>query len=710
MAGDQTVLGGRYEVGELLGRGGMAEVRRGVDTRLGRPVAIKQLVGPLAADSVCQARFKREALSAASLSHPAIVSVFDTGQCVGADSTAAAPYLVMELVEGRTLKAALADGEKMLPDRALELTKGVLDALGHSHDAGIVHRDIKPANVMLTSTGEVKVMDFGIARAVADTSTNLTQTATVVGTAHYLSPEQARGEKVDHRTDLYSAGCLLYELLVGRPPFVGESVLSVVYQHVREEPVPPSQLDASVSAEIEAVVLKSLAKDPAERYQSARDMRSDIDQVLAGQQPAAAAVPPPVAEPPVAASDPGTSPTPAVYVPRRAKTEERSRRRGVAIALVMALLLLGLGGYGFTRNQTPTAASARMVPVPDVLGSSRNEAVQTIRDAGLEPRVREVPAAGDGPVNTVVKQGPLGGVGAQAQSVVTLDVSVAAKKAQIPSGLVGRDIETVREKLKAAGFGQIFAVEAKDQPADAQAGEVVSIDPGEGESVNTTQQIVLNVATGGTGPRATGDESNSSDEQSSDQQGSDQQTSGQQGPGTQDPNQQGPDKQDPNQQDPDKQDPNQQDSDQPVSRGARPDQQWPAAPKPGGQQTDAPRSDGSAGGQAPAKPGSQKTADKAPPARPKEPATRPTQTAQPPSVGRPEPVRPAPTRTRSQPVQPEEDGAEPEEDGDEGRADKTKKPKADRGDGRGQDEGKRSRGKGRDEDGDDDRGNRFDRD
>ena len=225
-------LAGRYEVRSLIGRGGMAEVHLGFDTRLSRVVAIKMMRRDLAQDSIFQARFRREAQSAASLNHPNIVAVYDTGEERDTKSDVMVPYIVMELVEGVTLREVLRDGRKIVPARALEFTAGVLDALSYSHRAGIIHRDIKPANVMLTPAGTVKVMDFGIARAVADTSATMTQTAAVIGTAQYLSPEQARGEKVDQRSDLYSVGCLLYELLCSEPPFKGDSPVSVAYQHL----------------------------------------------------------------------------------------------------------------------------------------------------------------------------------------------------------------------------------------------------------------------------------------------------------------------------------------------------------------------------------------------------------------------------------------------------------------------------------------------
>ena len=263
----------------------MADVRKGVDNRLGRTVAIKRLRVDLASDSTFQARFRREAQSAASLNHPTIVSVYDTGEEPDPNGSGVTiPYIVMEYVAGKTLRDLIREGRKIMPERALEITSGVLEALDYSHRAGIVHRDIKPGNVMLTPQGQVKVMDFGIARAVADTSSTMTQTAAVIGTAQYLSPEQARGETVDARSDLYSTGCLLYELLVGRPPFVGESPVSVAYQHVREEPAPPSSFDPDIPPEVDAVVLKALTKNREHRYQSATEMRQDIHRVLAGQQ------------------------------------------------------------------------------------------------------------------------------------------------------------------------------------------------------------------------------------------------------------------------------------------------------------------------------------------------------------------------------------------------------------------------------------------
>src|SRR5713226_312027 len=275
------LLGGRYELDGVVGRGGMAEGYRARDIRLYRIVAVKTLRQGLARGQTFQARFRREAQSAASLNHPSIVAVYDTGE----DNLGPTPvpYIVMEYVDGRTVRdllrvdrRRLRDDRRLLPERALEITDGVLRALDYSHRNGIVHRDIKLTNVMVTRHGEIKVMDFGIARAVADTQATMTQTAQVIGTAQYLSPEQARGERVDARSDLYSTGCLLYELLTGRPPFTGDSPVAIAYQHVRENPIPPSRVDPEIPGWADAIVLKAMAKDPADRYQSAGEMRQDI--------------------------------------------------------------------------------------------------------------------------------------------------------------------------------------------------------------------------------------------------------------------------------------------------------------------------------------------------------------------------------------------------------------------------------------------------
>ncbi|MEV5352193.1 protein kinase [Streptomyces sp. NPDC052693] len=269
---------GRYRLTHRLGRGGMAEVFAAEDVRLGRTVAVKLLRSDLAEDPVSKARFTREAQSVAGLNHHAIVAVYDSGEdFVGGQSV---PYIVMELVEGRTIRDLLLNAEAPGPEQALIIVSGVLEALAYSHQHGIVHRDIKPANVIITHNGAVKVMDFGIARALHGASTTMTQTGMVMGTPQYLSPEQALGKAVDHRSDLYATGCLLYELLSLRPPFTGETPLSVVYQHVQDIPTPPSEASDACPPELDGLVMRSLAKEPDDRFQTAEEMRGLVQYAL----------------------------------------------------------------------------------------------------------------------------------------------------------------------------------------------------------------------------------------------------------------------------------------------------------------------------------------------------------------------------------------------------------------------------------------------
>src|SRR5690348_13435080 len=277
-------LSDRYELGEILGFGGMSEVHLARDLRLHRDVAVKVLRADLARDPSFYLRFRRDAQNAAALNHPAIVAVYDTGEAETA--TGPLPYIVMEYVDGVTLRDIVHTEGPMPSKRAIEVIADACQALNFSHQHGIIHRDVKPANIMISKTGAVKVMDFGIARALADAS-SVTQTAAVIGTAQYLSPEQARGEKVDARSDVYALGCVLYEVLTGEPPFVGDTPVAVAYQHVREDPVPPSARRSSIPPELDAVVLKALAKNPDNRYQSAAEMRADLVRVHSGQPPEA---------------------------------------------------------------------------------------------------------------------------------------------------------------------------------------------------------------------------------------------------------------------------------------------------------------------------------------------------------------------------------------------------------------------------------------
>jgi serine/threonine-protein kinase len=497
---EPTTVGGRYELAELLGRGGMAEVRKGVDTRLGRTVAVKRLRTDLASDATFQARFRREAQSSASLNHPAIVAVYDTGEerAAGGPDGIAQPYIVMEYVAGRTLRDILREGRKILPERALEIACGVLSALDYSHRAGIIHRDIKPANVMLTPSGDVKVMDFGIARAISDAANTMTQTAAVVGTAQYLSPEQARGESVDSRSDVYSAGCLLYELLTGRPPFVGESPVAVAYQHVREPADPPSTHDSDIDPELDAIVMKSLTKRVEDRYQSAAAMRSDIERYLAGrpvQAPAVAAVP--------AATGYG-GPTAVVNGYSAGNTshagahtavgipviQDEPERRRTGLWLLLSLLVIALvGALAFAVpkliHQTPDP-----VAVPDVINLIQSAAASELKAADFKVEVVEQTNS-TVPKGKVFGQDPPGGKLAPFGSTVTITVS-SGKPSKVVPDVTDQSYTDAESTLVAAGF----QVKQETRESDKDKDVVVDQFPVGGQTVFEGRQITLFVSDG----------------------------------------------------------------------------------------------------------------------------------------------------------------------------------------------------------------------
>jgi eukaryotic-like serine/threonine-protein kinase len=493
------LLGGRYELDGVVGRGGMAEVYRARDIRLDRIVAVKTLREDLARDATFQARFRREAQSAASLNHPSIVAVYDTGE--DAAGPTHVPYIVMEYVDGRTLRELLRDDRRLLPERALEITDGVLRALDYSHRNGIVHRDIKPGNVMLTRSAEVKVMDFGIARAVSDAQATMTQTAQVIGTAQYLSPEQARGERVDARSDLYSTGCLLYELLTGRPPFTGDSPVAIAYQHVRENPVPPSRIDPEIPPWADSIVLKAMAKDPAERYQSAAEMRTDIQRALSGV---------PVAAPPptemympgtqrmgpatmMAGAPGGPTGTMAPYRGDGYGGQQRSRRAlwwilGAVAALVVILVaFLALHGSG-----------GKTVGVPSVVGSSQAKAVAAIQQAGLTPKVIDQ-ASSTVAAGTVISTSPPFGSKVAKGSTVNLYVSTGAKKIKVPN-VVNDSQQTAENAL------QSFKVQTKTAPNSTKPqGTVVQQSPVGGTLAKPGTVVTIWISGGGTNvPDVTG--------------------------------------------------------------------------------------------------------------------------------------------------------------------------------------------------------------
>jgi len=472
-----AVLGGRYELGQQLGRGGMAEVHEAVDTRLNRTVAVKMLRTDLARDATFQARFRREAQSAASLNAPTIVAVYDTGE--DELNGARVPYIVMEYVDGQTLRDVMRSGQRFTVQRSLEITDQTLLALDYSHRNGIVHRDIKPANIMVTRNGQVKVMDFGIARAVADSGATLTQTANVLGTAQYLSPEQARGETVDARSDVYSSGCLLFELLTGQPPFQGESPVAVAYQHVREVPAVPSALNPDVPAEVDAIVMKAMAKNPDNRYQSAAEMRADVDRAMHGI---------PVAAPAVMADLP-TQAVPAVDATAPIAVTQPARRRtgwyiGLTIAVIAVLALLGTAAWALF------GADQNKVSVPDVRGQTLTQAKATLTGIGLVVG-QTTPQPSTEPKNTVIAQNPPGGTSATKGDAVDITISSGPQQVAVPP-LVGLTQNQAAAAVQAANLKVEFANKASDQPA----GQVIASKPPEGEMVDVGSTVVLVVSTG----------------------------------------------------------------------------------------------------------------------------------------------------------------------------------------------------------------------
>jgi eukaryotic-like serine/threonine-protein kinase len=402
----------RYHTRELLGRGGMSEVYRGFDVRLRRAVAIKRLRSDVANNPVFRARFRREAEAAGKLHHSAIVAIYDTGE--ERDPTGSSiPFIVMELVEGRTLRDELHQAGRLPVVPALEVTAAVLDALACSHAAGIIHRDVKPANVILTDTGEIKVADFGIARPATETTGTVTLAGTVLGTPQYLSPEQGRGETVDVRSDIYSVGCMLFELLVGEPPFSGESPLSIVVQHISDSPAPPSAANADVSGDIDSIVLKALAKNPADRYQTALEMKADIESVLSGNRPAATAM---LEAPTVELSAPLGSPV--------ARTDRLKAAHVLAVVTAVLIVVVGASAFSGYRSSPPATATQSSTEVPAVLGLGRVGAESLLRNARLGARFELVHGPEGESVGTVVKQSPDGGETAAIDSMVLVVINI----------------------------------------------------------------------------------------------------------------------------------------------------------------------------------------------------------------------------------------------------------------------------------------------
>ncbi|MEJ8670236.1 Stk1 family PASTA domain-containing Ser/Thr kinase [Streptomyces sp. MS1.AVA.1] len=502
-------LGGRYELGQVLGRGGMAEVYLAHDTRLGRTVAVKTLRADLARDPSFQARFRREAQSAASLNHPAIVAVYDTGEDY--IDNVSIPYIVMEYVDGSTLRELLHSGRKLLPERAMEMTIGILQGLEYAHRNGIVHRDIKPANVMLTRNGQVKVMDFGIARAMGDSGMTMTQTAAVIGTAQYLSPEQAKGEQVDARSDLYSAGCLLYELLTVRPPFVGDSPVAVAYQHVREEPQAPSVFDPEITPEMDAIVLKALTKDPNYRYQSADEMRADIEACLDGQPVAATAAMGSVGyggypddQPTTALRSadggattmlPPMNPDDGGYGyddrPDRRRQQKKSNTSTILLVVAAVLVLVGavlIGRWVFSGD----GVGNNTVAVPNLVGQSQKDAESLLTNSDLKVGEVTKKACEAQPQGKICEQNPEPKTTVDKDSSVDLVVSTGAPKVTVPS-VIGLKLNEAKEQLEDDDYQFVVKTETRETSSD-DPNTILDQDPRRGEEVEKGSTITLTVA------------------------------------------------------------------------------------------------------------------------------------------------------------------------------------------------------------------------
>ncbi|WP_433600314.1 Stk1 family PASTA domain-containing Ser/Thr kinase [Nocardia sp. CA-135953] len=487
-------LSSRYELGEIIGFGGMSEVHKARDLRLSRDVAIKVLRADLARDPTFYLRFKREAQNAAALNHPAIVAVYDTGEAEVDGGPL--PYIVMEYVDGDTLRDIVRGKGPIPPRRAMEVVADVCAALDFSHKAGIVHRDMKPANIMINRAGAVKVMDFGIARAIADSSNPMTQTAAVIGTAQYLSPEQARGETVDARSDVYSVGCVLFEILTGEPPFTGDSPIAVAYQHVREDPRLPSHVHNGVPRELDSVVLKAMSKNPANRYQSAAEMRADLIRVLGGQKPSAPMVMTDEDRTTILGSnEPG---------PRNFRTVERnddtaeqepaepaSPRRNLYIALGAAAAVI----VAFALFWVLIGPGARpdQVAIPDLSNKSTQQAQDSLQKLGFTVAIQQKP---DNKVATgnVISTQPLGGSRVDKGSTITVQVSSGPAQVQIPR-LDGMTQEQAEQQLNASGLRMDPSVQRK--PSSAQeTDKVIGTDPSAGSRVDVDRAIVVILGSG----------------------------------------------------------------------------------------------------------------------------------------------------------------------------------------------------------------------
>jgi len=495
---EPRVLSGRYRIDEPIGRGGMASVYRGYDLTLGREVAIKILDRELADDNAFRTRFRLEAQAASRMAHPTIVRVYDAGEdsLTAPDGTVRpVPFIVMELVKGRLLKEIIAAGPVPVTD-AVRYVDGILEALEYSHRAGVVHRDIKPGNVMVTDAGQVKVMDFGIARAVSDSSSTVAETTQILGTAAYFSPEQAKGEPVDARADVYSTGVVLYELLTGRQPFRGESPVAVAYQHVSEAPLPPSEVNDTVPRALDTVALRALAKDPFQRYQDAAGFREALDATVDGRQPSKRQVGALTSE------LYGPNPRQAAETARSLRqlstdTTMKRTQAGPPVAWIwagvalLAVLLISLLFWVLTiqpRDDLP----GNVREVPDVSGMTYERANDTLAESDLRA-IRVDEESTDVAAGNVIRTDPEGGTSVAPDQQVKVYVSTGQQMSTVPT-LTGLGQEAATSAITGAGLQLGTVTQQNDK--DLAAGTVISSTPVDGASVPTGTMVNLVVASG----------------------------------------------------------------------------------------------------------------------------------------------------------------------------------------------------------------------
>ena len=477
------LLAGRYELGELIGRGGMADVHVGMDTRLGRRVAVKLLKPSLANDPAFRTRFRREAQDAAKMAHPTIVRIFDAGEESIRESNGAetlVPFIVMEYVDGRLLKDVLADGP-LEPAEATRIISQVLTALEYSHRAGVVHRDIKPGNIMITSSGQVKVMDFGIARAISESSATIAESSAIVGTAQYFSPEQARGESVDARTDLYSTGIVLFELLTGRAPFRGDNPVAVAYQHVNSDPVAPSTLNPRVSPALDAGVLRALAKDRFSRYQSAGEFRADVEAAAAGEVPARTQL---VANDfnatlfgvnpsSVAGSEATLRQLTVDNDERLVRTQSRPPVAWIWAGIASMVVIIAAVIF-WTFNLAPAQLTANVaVQVPDVVGQTYADGSASLIDDGLVPE-KVAQTSDTVPEGAIISTDPAAGITVNPGLTVTVYVSLGETPVTVPNVANMTEADAIAA-LQAKGLK--YGSTTQTYSASVRQGVVIDSDP-----------------------------------------------------------------------------------------------------------------------------------------------------------------------------------------------------------------------------------------